>query len=246
MGPAMGPEASSMKPFRRGFMSVPWRTVQQPPFTRWCCPGGPRRWVLAGWEITMVPGSVHFSLVAPGGQDCYFTHPTPPFTESKLNLAEVANLGGGPSAVKRGQAQPGPKPRVPVPNPKGQRQPCLTAWAFIHSPWLREAAGRNTGGTLPGVILTPCAKDGSSGSSQVVGVGGRGPGTAPALPLGGIHRSLLPREPPRTPAGSSVRAVSAWYPGRQARLGQEWCWVRSQAGGQGCRTVRQCLPKGRS
>lgn len=69
---------------------------------------------MAGWEITMVPGSAHFSLVAPGGQDCYFTHPTPPFTESKLNLAEVANLGGGPSAVKWGQAQPGPKPRVPV------------------------------------------------------------------------------------------------------------------------------------
>ena len=141
LSPATGPEASSMKPLCRGFTSVPWRAVQQPPFTWWWCPVGPGRRALAGWVITMVPGSARFSLVAPGGRDCYFTPPSPPFTESKLKLAEVANLGGGPTATKWGQAQLEPKPRVPVPlgapqspNPKGQRQPCLTAWAFIHSP----------------------------------------------------------------------------------------------------------------
>ena len=140
LSPATGPEASSMKPLCRGFTSVPWRAVQQPPFTWWWCPVGPGRRALAGWVITMVPGSARFSLVAPGGRDCYFTPPPPPFTESKLKLAEVANLGGGPTATKWGQAQLEPKPRVPVPlgapqspNPKGQRQPCLTAWAFIHS-----------------------------------------------------------------------------------------------------------------
>lgn len=202
-------------------MSVPWRTVQQPPFTRWCCPGGPRRWVLAGWVIPMVPGSVHFSLVAPGGQDCYFTHPTPPFMESKLNLAEVANLGGGPSAVKRGQAQPGPKPRVPVPNPEGQRQPCLTAWAFIHSPWLREAAGSNTGGALPGVILTPCAKDGSSGSSQVVGVGGSRDSTSPAP---WRHPSL---DPAKGAAEDACRVLFT----------SSVCLVPRQAGQVGARVV---------
>lgn len=89
--------------------------------------------MLAGWVITMVPGSVHFSLVAPGGQDCYFTHPTPPFMESKLNLAEVANLGGGPSAVKRGQAQPGPKPRVPFLTLKAKGSPAsLLGPSFTH------------------------------------------------------------------------------------------------------------------
>ena len=79
-----------------------------------------------------------------------------------------------------GAGTAGTQTQGPVPNPEGQRQPCLTAWAFIHSPWLREAAGSNTGGALPGVILTPCAKDGSSGSSQVVGVGGSRDSTSPA------------------------------------------------------------------
>ena len=140
LSPATGPEASSMKPLCQGFTSVPWRAVQQPPFTWWWCPVGPGRRALAGWVITMVPGSARFSLVAPGGRDCYFTLPPRPHLQ-KLKLAEVANLGGGPTATKWGQAQLEPKPRVPVPlgapqspNPKGQRQPCLTAWAFIHSP----------------------------------------------------------------------------------------------------------------
>jgi len=139
LAPATGPEASSTKPLCRGFTSVPWRAVQQPPFPWWWCPIGSGRRALAGWGITMDPGSDRFPRVAPGGRDCYFT--PPPFTESKLKLEEVANLDGGPTAAKWGRAQLGPKSRVPVPlgalqspSPKGQRQPCLTAWAFIHSP----------------------------------------------------------------------------------------------------------------
>ena len=70
--PTTGPEASSVEPPRRGFMSVPWRAIQQPPFTRRWCPGSPGR-------QAMVPGSARFSPVAPGDRDCYF----PPFMEKQ-------------------------------------------------------------------------------------------------------------------------------------------------------------------
>lgn len=120
-----------------------------------------------------------------------------------------------------GAGTAGTQTQGPVPNPEGQRQPCLTAWAFIHSPWLREAAGSNTGGALPGVILTPCAKDGSSGSSQVVGVGGSRDSTSPA-PW---------RHPPLDPAkGAAEDACRVLFT-------SSVCLVPRQAGQVGARVV---------
>lgn len=126
LAPTTGPEASSVKPPRRGFMSVPWRAVHQPPFTRWWCPGSPGRRALAGWVITMVPGSARFSPVAPGDRDCYF----PPFMEKQTEACRGHETWWWYQGYQGGRHSRDPNPgsqvhRVPrsLPTPKAKRSP---------------------------------------------------------------------------------------------------------------------------
>lgn len=153
LAPTMGPEASSVKPPRQGFMSVPWRAVQQPPFTRWWCPGGPGRRALAGWVITMVPGSARFSPVAPGDRDCYF----PPFMEKQTEACRGREprwrYQGCQGARHSRDPNPGSQvhwvPRsLPTPKAKCALPHCLCA----HSLSLAERGRREeTGPALPGL-----------------------------------------------------------------------------------------------
>ena len=162
---------------------------------------------------------------------------SPHLWKSKLKLAEVANVGGG-TRVTRGQAQLGPKPRVPgppgapqSPNSNGQTQPCLAACASIHSPQLREAAGRNR---APHSQAYPDSLCRGQQLQQQPGAGGRCPGATPARPRGRHGRLQGP-----------LCQQCCLVP-RQARSGREVYRASSQAGGRGCGTLKQCLPKGRS
>lgn len=235
LAPATGPEASSTKPLCRGFTSVPWRAVQQPPFPWWWCPIGSGRRALAGWVITMVPGSDRFPLVAPGGRDCYFT--PPPFTESKLKLEEVADLGGGPHSRQMGAGTAGTQtqgpsstgcPAVSQPQrPKAALPHCLG----LHSLTLAERGCREEHGQCTPRGYPDSLCKGQQLRQQPSGGAGAGVGGQ------GQHQ-------PRPSEASTARSCQGSSQGCPQGPLCEQCLLGTQAGGQGCRTRKQCLPKG--
>ena len=183
LSPATGPEASSMKPLCQGFTSVPWRAVQQPPFTWWWCPVGPGRRALAGWVITMVPGSARFSLVAPGGRDCYFTlPPPPPFTETEARRGREPwwrshshQMGAGTAGTQTQGPRSTGCPSVSQPQrPKAALPHCLG----LHSLTLaergcREEHGQCTPRGYPDSLCKGWQLRQQPGGGAGAGVGGR-------------------------------------------------------------------------